>query len=55
MTFVDPDLSSESLQNEIKENTKLIFAETIANPALAVTDIEKLANLAHKNGITLIH
>jgi O-acetylhomoserine (thiol)-lyase len=53
VTFVDPDASLEELQKEIRENTKLVFAETIANPALIITDIEKLATLAHKNGIPL--
>ena len=53
-TFVDPDISSEDLQKEIKPNTKLIFGETIANPALTVFDIERFAEVAHKNGIPLI-
>lgn len=53
VTFVDPDAPIDELQKEIKENTKLIFSETIANPALAVTDIEKLAALAHSNSIPL--
>ncbi len=53
VTFVDPDASLEELQKEIRENTKLVFAETIANPALIITDIEKLATFAHQNGIPL--
>ncbi len=53
VTFVDPEASYEELQKEIRENTKLVFAETIANPALIITDIEKLAAFAHKNGIPL--
>lgn len=53
VSFVDPDASLEELQKEIRENTKLVFAETIANPALVITDIEKLATLAHNNGIPL--
>ncbi len=53
VTFVNPDASLEELQKEMKENTKLVFAETIANPALIVTDIEKLANLAHNNNLPL--
>ena len=53
VTFVNPDAPLEELQKEIRENTKLVFAETIANPALIITDIEKLANLAHKNDIPL--
>ena len=54
VTFVDPDASLEELQKAIKDNTKLVFAETIANPSLVVTDIEKFATLAHKNQIPLI-
>lgn len=53
-TFVDPDASIEELQKEVKENTKLVFAETIANPSLVVADIEKLATLAHSNDLPLI-
>ena len=53
VTFVNPDAPLEELQKEIRENTKLVFAETIANPALIITDIEKLASLAHKNDIPL--
>ncbi len=53
-TFVDPDAPIEELQKEVKGNTKLVFAETIANPALVVADIEKLAQLAHSNGLPLI-
>ncbi|MDF2486289.1 MAG: cysD [Herbinix sp.] len=54
VTFVDPNASLEELQREIQDNTKLVFAETIANPALVVTDIEKFATFAHKNGIPLL-
>lgn len=53
-TFVDSDASIEELQKEIKENTKLVFAETIANPSLVVADIEKLAKFAHSNDLPLI-
>ena len=53
-TFVDPEASLEELQKEVKENTKLVFAETISNPALVVTDIEKFAKLAHSNDIPLV-
>jgi len=53
VTFVDPDSSLEELQKEIKDNTKLVFAETIANPALVITDIEKFATLAHNNKLPL--
>lgn len=52
-TFVDSDASLEELQKEVKDNTKLIFAETISNPSLVVADIEKLAKLAHSNDIPL--
>lgn len=54
VTFVDTDAPMEELQKEIKENTKLIFAETISNPALVVIDIEKFAKLAHGNEIPLV-
>lgn len=54
VTFVDPDASLEELQKSVKENTKLVFAETISNPSLVIADIEKFASLAHKNGIPLI-
>ena len=53
VTFVDPDASMDQLQKEIRDNTKLVFAETIANPALIITDIEKFASFAHKNQIPL--
>lgn len=54
VTFVDPDLSLEELQKLIKPETKIIFGETLANPALKVLDIEKFAALAHNNNIPLI-
>lgn len=53
-TFVDPDTSEEEIQREFKSNTKAVFGETLANPALSVFDIEKFANLAHKNQVPLI-
>lgn len=52
--FVDPDISEEELQKAVKPNTKAIFGETIANPALTVFDIEKFARVAHKNNVPLI-
>lgn len=52
--FVDSDASPEELQAAVKPNTKAVFGETLANPALSVLDIEKFANLAHSNGIPLI-
>ena len=54
VTFVDGDAPLEQLQKEIHPNTKAVFGETIANPALHVLDIEKFAALAHNNGIPLI-
>lgn len=53
-TFVDPDLPLDELQKYVKENTKAVFGETIANPALNVLDIEKFAKLAHQNNIPLV-
>lgn len=52
--FVDADATLEELQAAVKPNTKAVFGETLANPALAVLDIEKFAELAHSNGIPLI-
>lgn len=54
VTFVNPEASVEEIEQAIRENTKLIFAESIANPALVIADIEKLAQVAHKNNIPLI-
>lgn len=54
ITFVNPDLPLEELQKSVKENTKAVIGETIANPALKVLDIEKFAALAHNNGVPLI-
>lgn len=53
-TFISPTASEEEIQAAIKPNTKAIFGETIANPALTVLDIETFAKVAHKNGIPLI-
>ena len=53
-TFVSPDCSDEELENAFKDNTKAVFGETIANPALTVLDIEKFANAAHRHGVPLI-
>lgn len=53
-TFVDPDAPLEELQKVVQENTRCVFAETIANPALTILDIEKFAKLAHDNGVPLI-
>ena len=53
-TVVDPDASLDDLRKAIKPNTKCVFGETIANPALVVLDIEKFATLAHEAGVPLI-
>lgn len=53
-TFVEPDCSDEELEAAFKPNTKLVFGETIANPALSVFDIERFANAAHAHGVPLI-
>ena len=53
-TFVSPDCTPEELDAAFRENTKAVFGETIANPALTVLDIEKFANAAHKHGVPLI-
>jgi len=53
VTFVDPDATIEELQKEVRDNTKLVFAETISNPSLVVIDLEKFATLAHNNEIPL--
>ncbi|MDO4489825.1 MAG: O-acetylhomoserine aminocarboxypropyltransferase/cysteine synthase [Lachnospiraceae bacterium] len=54
VTFVDPDCSEEELNAAFQENTRAVFGETIANPALTVLDIEKFANAAHAHGVPLI-
>ncbi len=53
-TFVDPECSEEELNAAFRPNTKAVFGETIANPALTVLDIEKFANAAHSHGVPLI-
>ena len=53
-TFVDPDCSLTELDAAFRPNTKALFGETIANPALTVLDIEKFANAAHAHGVPLI-
>ena len=52
--FVDPEADEATLEAAIKPNTRLVFGETLANPALNVFDIERFANFAHKHGIPLI-
>ncbi len=53
-TFVSPDATEEELAKAFRPNTKLLFGETIANPALKVLDIEKFARVAHAHGVPLI-
>ena len=53
-TFISPDASDEEIQAAFKPNTKAVFGETIANPALTIFDIERWAKIAHKNGVPLI-
>ncbi len=53
-TFVSPDCSDEELEAAFRPNTKAVFGETIANPALTVLDIERFADAAHRHGVPLI-
>lgn len=53
-TFVSPDATEEELNAAFRPNTKAVFGETIANPALTVLDIEKFAKAAHAHGVPLI-
>lgn len=53
-TFVSPDCTQAELDAAFQENTKAVFGETIANPALTVLDIEKFAKAAHQHGVPLI-
>jgi len=53
-TFVSPDCSDEELEAAFRPNTKAVFGETIANPALTVLDIERFAKAAHAHGVPLI-
>lgn len=52
--WADAEAGEEEIQKLFKPNTKAVFGETLANPALTVFDIEKWANIAHKNGVPLI-
>ena len=54
VTFVSPDCSEEELEEAFQENTRVVFGETIANPALTVLDIEKFAQAAHRHGVPLV-
>ena len=53
-TFLSPDCTAEELDAAFRPNTKAVFGETIANPALTVLDIEKFADAAHRHGVPLI-
>ena len=53
-TFVNPDCTEDELNAAFRENTKAVFGETVANPALTVLDIEKFAKCAHSHGVPLI-
>ncbi|HJI56342.1 MAG: O-acetylhomoserine aminocarboxypropyltransferase/cysteine synthase family protein [Pseudoruminococcus massiliensis] len=53
-TFVSPDCTEEELNTAFQDNTRAVFGETIANPALTVLDIEKFAKAAHSHGVPLI-
>lgn len=53
-TFVNTDITEEDLRKQIKENTKVIFIETLTNPGLEIPDIEMFVKVAHDNGIIVI-
>lgn len=52
--FFTPDMTDDAIEAMIDENTRLVFGETIANPALTVFDIERFANLAHRHALPLV-
>ncbi len=54
VTFVDPEAQADEIQAAFRPNTRAMFGETIANPSIAVLDIEKFAAIAHTNGVPLI-
>ena len=54
VTFVSPDCTDEELNAAFQDNTRAVFGETIANPALTVLDIERFAKAAHEHGVPLI-
>ena len=54
VTFVRPDATDEEIEAAFKENTKLVFGESVANPSLDVLDIERFATAAHNHGVPLI-
>lgn len=53
-TFVEPDCTNEELEAAFQPNTKAVFGETLANPALSVLDISRFAEIAHEHGVPLI-
>lgn len=53
-TFVDADADEETIADAFRPNTKVLFAETVSNPALVVLDIEKFAKIAHEHGVPLM-
>lgn len=53
-TFVDADADESEIEKHFRPNTKAVFGETLANPALSVLDIEKFARIAHRHGVPLI-
>ena len=55
VTFLSPDCTEEELNAAFRPNTKVVFGETIANPALTVLDIEKWAKAAHAHGVPLFN
>lgn len=54
VTFVSPDASDDEIEAAFRPETKALFGETIANPALNVLDVERFATIAHKHGVPLI-
>ena len=54
VTFISPDSTEEEIEAAFKENTKCLYGETVANPALSVLDIEKWAKVAHRHGVPLM-
>ena len=53
-TFISPDSTEEEIEAAMRPNTKAVFGETVANPSLAVLDIELFAKVAHRHGVPLI-
>ncbi|MBR2956603.1 MAG: O-acetylhomoserine aminocarboxypropyltransferase/cysteine synthase [Clostridia bacterium] len=53
-TFISPDSTEEEIESAMRPNTKAVFGETVANPSLAVLDIELFAKVAHRHGVPLI-